>query len=46
MVLGGFVGCWILGKLDDGWGDRLVCGQMDKWKYRKWIRFVGDWDDG
>lgn len=34
MVLGGFVRSWILGKVNDGWGDRLVGGQMDKWKYR------------
>lgn len=40
--MGGFVGSWILGKVIGGWGDKLVGGQMDKWKYKKWIRFLGD----
>lgn len=35
------MGCWILGKVVGGWEDKLVGGQMDKWKYKKWIRFVG-----
>lgn len=30
MVLGGFVGSWILGKVDDGWGTWMLWRMTDE----------------